>query len=121
MIEVPAAAMISDVLAKEVDFFSIGTNDLIQYSLAVDRNNEHVATLYQPLHPAILRMIYTVVANARHAGIEVSLCGEMAADARYALMLAGPPPAPRHDRWIPEVEGAIRAGGELLEEVSPGA
>ncbi len=89
MIEVPAAAVISDVLAREVDFFSIGTNDLIQYSLAVDRNNEHVSHLYQPLHPAILRMLRLVIASGRAAGIEVSLCGEMAADARYAPLLVG--------------------------------
>ncbi|MES1240501.1 MAG: phosphoenolpyruvate--protein phosphotransferase [Acidobacteriota bacterium] len=89
MIEVPAAAMIADVLAREVDFFSIGTNDLIQYSMAVDRNNEHVASLYQPLHPAILRMLRFVIDSARAAGIEVSLCGEMAADPRFALLLIG--------------------------------
>jgi phosphotransferase system enzyme I (PtsI) len=89
MIEVPSAALIADLLVREVDFLSVGTNDLIQYSLAVDRNNEHVADLYQPGHPAILRMLRTVVAAARGAGVELSLCGEMAADPRYAALLVG--------------------------------
>ncbi len=113
MIEVPAAAMIADALATEVDFFSIGTNDLIQYSLAVDRNNEHVAHLYQPLHPAILRMLRFVVASAAQAGIEVSLCGEMAADARFASVLVGlglrrlsvsPRLVPKIKTWIRELD-----------------
>jgi phosphotransferase system enzyme I (PtsI) len=110
MIEVPAAAMIADVLAREVDFFSIGTNDLIQYSMAVDRNNEHVSSLYQPLHPGILRMLRFVIDSARAAGIEVGLCGEMAADPRFALLLVGLglrrlSMAPRQ---IPEVKTWIR-------------
>jgi phosphotransferase system enzyme I (PtsI) len=89
MIEVPAAAVMADLLAREVDFFSIGTNDLIQYSLAVDRNNEHVANLYQPLHPAMLRLLRHVIDSAQAAGIDVGLCGEMAGDTRQALLLVG--------------------------------
>jgi phosphotransferase system enzyme I (PtsI) len=110
MIEVPAAAMIADVLAREVDFFSIGTNDLIQYSMAVDRNNEHVANLYQPLHPAILRMLRFVIDSARAAGIEVGLCGEMAADPRFALLLIGLGlrRMSMSPRQIPEVKTWIR-------------
>lgn len=89
MIEVPAAAITSDLLAREVDFFSIGTNDLIQYSLAVDRNNEHVADLYRPLHPGIVRMLRMIIQNAARAGIEVSMCGEMAADPTMTPILLG--------------------------------
>jgi phosphotransferase system enzyme I (PtsI) len=89
MIEVPAAAIIADLLATEVDFLSIGTNDLIQYSLAIDRSNENVGYLYEPLHPAILRLVSMVIQAGRKAGIPVSMCGEMASDPLYAIVLLG--------------------------------
>jgi phosphotransferase system enzyme I (PtsI) len=80
MLETPAAAMIADLIAPGVDFFSIGTNDLLQYTLAVDRTNQHVAYLYEPLHPSHIRMIQRVCQAARRAGIVVTICGEMAGD-----------------------------------------
>ncbi|MBE1426341.1 phosphotransferase system enzyme I (PtsI) [Desulfomicrobium macestii] len=89
MIEVPSAVITADFLAREVDFFSIGTNDLIQYSLGIDRTNKDVSYLYQPLHPAIVRSIKWVVDSAHRAGIEVCLCGELAADPFCIPVLMG--------------------------------
>lgn len=89
MIEVPSAALLADVLAKEVDFFSIGTNDLVQYTLAADRNNENVAHLYNPADPAVLRLIRMVVAAGQAEKVEVNVCGEMSGEAMYTPLLIG--------------------------------
>ncbi len=89
MIEVPSAALTADLLAADAEFFSIGTNDLIQYCLAVDRTDDRVSRLYEPLHPAILRMIRLVVRAARRQGIPVAVCGEMAADPALLTLLVG--------------------------------
>ncbi len=89
MIEIPAAAVIPDLLAREVDFFSIGTNDLIQYNLAVDRVNAQVASLFRPSHPSVLRLLQRVLQAAEEAGIPATMCGEMGGHSIYAALLLG--------------------------------
>ena len=89
MIEVPSAAICSDILSRSADFFSIGTNDLTQYTMAVDRGNEKVSYLHDPFNPAVLRLIAMTIEAARKASIEVSLCGEMGGDPVAAALLVG--------------------------------
>ncbi len=89
MIEIPSAAMTADLLAREVNFFSVGTNDLIQYTLAIDRQNEHVAYMYEPLDPAVLRLLRSVSIASKNANIPLAMCGEMAGDPLYAAILLG--------------------------------
>jgi phosphotransferase system enzyme I (PtsI) len=131
MVEVPAAALIADLLARECDFFAIGTNDLIQYTLAVDRNNQQVAELYQPLHPAVLRMLRSVAAAGRAAGIPVSMCGEMGGDPRYTPLLVGlgvqrlsahPKTIGRLRRVVREIDaGALREVADACCDVASAA
>ncbi len=111
MVETPSAALMCDAFAKEVDFFSIGTNDLVQYTLAVDRGNEKVAALFSPAHPSVLQLVRAVIRAGQRHDIPVSLCGEMAGDPMYVLLLLGlglrtfscAPPV------IPEIKKVIRS------------
>ena len=124
MIEVPSAVIIADELAKEVDFFSIGTNDLIQYALAIDRINERVTYLYEPLHPAVLRLIKRVIDVGHSAGVRVAMCGEMAGEPAYIMILLGleidelsmnPLAIPRVKKIIQE--STLKESKALLEKV----
>ena len=111
MVETPSAALMCDSFAKEVDFFSIGTNDLVQYTLAVDRSNERVASLFSPANPSVIRLVREVIRAGQRHDVPVSLCGEMAGDPMYAVLLLGlglrtfscTPPA------IPEIKKVIRS------------
>lgn len=117
MVEMPSAAMVADALAKHVDFMSIGTNDLIQYTLAIDRTNDEVGYLYRPLHPAILRLIHRISSAGKAAGVSVSLCGEMAADPRYTWVLVGlgVRELSMHPSAIPVIKNIIR--GSTLSDM----
>jgi phosphotransferase system enzyme I (PtsI) len=124
MIEVPSAVMMAEDLAKEVDFFSIGTNDLIQYALAIDRINERVTYLYEPLHPAVLKLIKHVVDIGHRQGIPVAMCGEMAGEPMYIMVLLGLEidELSMNPLAIPKVKKMIRGSTlkesrELLERV----
>ena len=110
MIEVPSAAIMADTIAKEVDFFSIGTNDLIQYTMAIDRGNRNVAYLYNPIHPAVLRLLKHVTEAAKHNNIPVFMCGEMAGESIYAPILVGMgfEELSTNPQAIPMIKNAIR-------------
>ncbi|HEX5453595.1 MAG TPA: phosphoenolpyruvate--protein phosphotransferase, partial [Stellaceae bacterium] len=130
MIEVPAAALAADALAGEADFFAIGTNDLVQYTLAIDRSDEQVAHLYDPLHPAVLRLIQLAVDAAARRHIPISICGEMAGEPRYAALLLGlglrdlsmsPRNIPRVKRRIRSLDmvAATRRARAIMDQAEP--
>ena len=111
MIEIPSAAMTADILAKECVFFSVGTNDLIQYLLAIDRVNERIAHLYEPTHPAVVRTLKHIVDEAHKRGVPVSVCGEMAGDPVFAPLLLGlgVDALSMSPAWLPSVKYVVRA------------
>ncbi len=120
MIETPAAALSAHIFARHLDFLSIGTNDLIQYTLAIDRIDDEVSYLYDPLHPAVLQLIRMTIKAGRRAGIPVSMCGEMAGDRRYTRLLLGMglTEFSMHPSSLLEVKGIINAS-RLAELVKP--
>jgi phosphotransferase system enzyme I (PtsI) len=111
MIEIPSAAVTADLLARQASFFSIGTNDLIQYTLAIDRGNDRIAHLYEPTHPAVIRTLRHIVTEAHRAKVPVSVCGEMAGDPVFAPLLLGlgMDGLSMSPAWIPPVKYLIRA------------
>jgi phosphoenolpyruvate-protein phosphotransferase (PTS system enzyme I) len=121
MIEVPAAAISAPILARQARFFSIGTNDLIQYTLAIDRVDDEVNYLYDPLHPAVLSLIHRTIEAGAAAGIPVAMCGEMAGDPRYTRLLLGLglTDFSMHPANVLEVKRMIREAdvGSLREQV----
>src|SRR3546814_5250113 len=118
MIEVPAAAIALPAFIDALDFVSLGTNDLVQYLLAVDRNNDALADMYSPLHPAVLRLLYKVARTARARGKPVSVCGEMAGDALFAplLLARGLEELGMHPGTLLEVRRAIQIGRASCRE-----
>ena len=121
MIEVPAAAVTADLFAPHLDFLSIGTNDLIQYTLAIDRVDDAVNYLYDPLHPSVLRLIATTINAGRAAGIPVAMCGEMAGDVRYTRLLIGLglTEFSMHPATLLEIKKIVReSSAEELEELA---
>jgi phosphotransferase system enzyme I (PtsI) len=131
MIETPGAALAADALAQVSDFFSLGTNDLTMYTLAIDRGDEQVAHLYDPLHPAVLRLIQFATAAARRARIPVNLCGEMAGNPRFTTLLLGlglrdlsmaAPSLPRVKQRILDVDlaEAERRAEQIMQQADPG-
>jgi phosphotransferase system enzyme I (PtsI) len=111
MIEIPSAAATIDLLANECSFFSIGTNDLIQYLLAIDRVNDRIAHLYEPTHPAVVRTLRAIVSEAHKRKIPVSVCGEMAGDPVYAPLLLGlgVDSLSMSPAWLPSVKYLVRS------------
>ena len=131
MIEVPGAALAADALAQVCDFFAIGSNDLTMYTLALDRGNEYVANLFNPLHPGVLRLIQFSAEAARRMRIPVSICGEIAGDPRFTALLVGlgfrelsmtPLNIPRVKQRIRNIDliTANRRAGQIMDQVDSG-